>query len=363
MILDGLCARTPSSRRQASGSSSSSTYSPIPPSASPPAWATRSASPCQASQRSRAQQVPGAEFSASFGGSIRNHTDQLKKPAFSVTSSMGDALCFTLLGKSEVAGTAGAGAAFSASFGGSIRNHTDQLKNPPSASPPAWATRSASPCQASQRLRSQQGPGAEFSASFGGSIRNHTDQLKKPAFSVTFSMGDALCFTLRGKSEVAVTAGARRRIFGLIWGIDQKSYHTDQLKKTDFSVTSSPATPFASPCQASQRSRSQQGPGAEFSASFGGSIRNHTDQLKKHAFSMGDALCFTLLGKSEVPVTQGPGAEFSAPIGGIDQKSHHAQKWPIFRTLFSKLSHYLFRYFWSFKVWGSGFKLIFLRCW
>jgi hypothetical protein len=40
------------------------------------------------------------------------------------------------------------------------------------------------------------------------------------AFSVTSSMGDALCFTLLGKSEVAVTAGARRRIFGLIRGID-----------------------------------------------------------------------------------------------------------------------------------------------
>jgi hypothetical protein len=45
-ILDGLCARTRSSRRPDSGSSSSSTFSPTPPSASPPAWATPSASPC-----------------------------------------------------------------------------------------------------------------------------------------------------------------------------------------------------------------------------------------------------------------------------------------------------------------------------
>jgi hypothetical protein len=36
--------------------------------------------------------------------------------AFSVTSSMGDALCFTLLGKSEVAVTQGPDAEFSASF-------------------------------------------------------------------------------------------------------------------------------------------------------------------------------------------------------------------------------------------------------
>jgi hypothetical protein len=40
------------------------------------------------------------------------------------------------------------------------------------------------------------------------------------AFSVTSSMGDALCFTLLGKSEVAFTAGAWRRIFGPIRGID-----------------------------------------------------------------------------------------------------------------------------------------------
>jgi hypothetical protein len=46
------------------------------------------------------------------------------------------------------------------------------------------------------------------------------------AFSVTSSMGDALCFTLLGKSGLGHT-GARRRIFGLIRGINKKSYRTD----------------------------------------------------------------------------------------------------------------------------------------